>query len=107
MLAVVHELKRQNIASVFVSHRLDEVMEIAERVTVLRDGRNLGTYPVRELDRRRLGELITGQAFDSKIKPPFSGTATPALLVMRSGRIVGTYDPNRISEKQLREAIYA
>ena len=81
LLAVVHELKRQNIASVFVSHRLDEVMEIAERVTVLRDGRNLGTYPVRDLDRRRLGELITGQAFDSKIKPPFSGTATPALEV--------------------------
>ena len=57
---MVHELKRQKIASVFVSHRLDEVMDIAERVTVMRDGRNFGTYAVSELDRRRLGELITG-----------------------------------------------
>jgi simple sugar transport system ATP-binding protein len=44
LLATIHELKRQGIATVFVSHRLDEVMTIAERVTVLRDGRNLGTY---------------------------------------------------------------
>ena len=44
LLEVVHELKRQKIASVFVSHRLDEVMDIAERVTVMRDGRNFGTY---------------------------------------------------------------
>ena len=44
LLATIHELKRQGIATVFVSHRLDEVMTIAERVTVTRDGRNLGTY---------------------------------------------------------------
>ncbi|HET7239404.1 MAG TPA: sugar ABC transporter ATP-binding protein, partial [Terrimicrobiaceae bacterium] len=77
----VHELKRQNIASLFVSHRLDEVMDIAERVTVMRDGRNFGTYPVSELDRRRLGELITGQVFESSVKPPFSSEAAPVLEV--------------------------
>ena len=72
LLAVVHELKRQKIASLFVSHRLDEVMTIAERVTVMRDGRNFGTYSVSDLDRRRLGELITGHVFESSIKAPFS-----------------------------------
>jgi simple sugar transport system ATP-binding protein len=81
LLAVVHELKRQNIANLFVSHRLDEVMDIAERVTVMRDGRNFGTYPVSELDRRRLGELITGQVFESSVKAPFSSKDAPALEV--------------------------
>ncbi len=42
LVETIQELKRQDIATVFVSHRLDEVMTIAERVTVLRDGRNLG-----------------------------------------------------------------
>ena len=81
LLATIHELKRQGIATVFVSHRLDEVMTIAERVTVLRDGRNLGTYWVRDIDRRRLGELITGHVYESSIKAPFSGKAAPALEV--------------------------
>ena len=81
LLAIIHELKRQGIATVFVSHRLDEVMNIAERVTVLRDGRNLGTYWVRDLDRRRLGELITGHVFESSLKAPFSGKVEPMLEV--------------------------
>ncbi len=81
LLATIHELKRQGIATVFVSHRLDEVMTIAERVTVLRDGCNLGTYWVRELDRRRLGELITGHVFENALRPSFSGKGKPALEV--------------------------
>jgi simple sugar transport system ATP-binding protein len=81
LLAIIHELKRQGIATVFVSHRLDEVMNIAERVTVLRDGRNLGTYWVRDLDRRRLGELITGHVFESSLKAPFSSKVEPMLEV--------------------------
>ena len=81
LLAIIHELKRQGIATVFVSHRLDEVMTIAERVTVLRDGRNLGTYWVRDLDRSRLGELITGHVFESRLKAPFSSKVEPMLEV--------------------------
>jgi simple sugar transport system ATP-binding protein len=81
LLAIIHELKRQGIATVFVSHRLDEVMTIAERVTVLRDGRNLGTYWVRDLDRSRLGELITGHVFESSLKAPFSSKVEPMLEV--------------------------
>ena len=92
LLGVVHELKRQSIASLFVSHKLDEVMNIAERVTVLRDGRNLGTYPVGELDRRRLGELITGQVFNSSLKPPFTGGGdAPPVLEVRGLTVEGEY----------------
>src|SRR5258708_19977526 len=81
LLATIHELKRQGIATVFVSHRLGEVLTIAERVTVLRGGCNLGPYWVRELDRRRLGELITGHVFENALRPSFSGKGKPALEV--------------------------
>ena len=60
LLDITRELKRRGIAVVFVSHRLDEVLEIAERVTVLRDGRKLGTWEAPEMTPRRLGSLMTG-----------------------------------------------
>ena len=52
---------------VFVSHRLEEVIEIADRVTVMRDGRKVGTWPARELDVRRIGELMTGPRIDTVV----------------------------------------
>ena len=99
LLAVVHELKRQKIASLFVSHRLDEVMDIAERVTVMRDGRNFGTYAVSELDRRRLGELITGQSCSrAPSNHLYPVKAAPALEVR------GLSCPGSIRGYQLRTA---
>ena len=49
---------------VFVSHRLDEVIEIAERVTVLRDGKKVGEFPAREMTTMKLTALMTGKPFD-------------------------------------------
>ena len=69
----------------FVSHRLDEVVEIAERVTVLRDGRKVGTYPPAEVDSRRLAELMTGPAVEQKpITARDDCAATPLLEVTRA-----------------------
>ena len=64
LLATVRRLKEQGVSIVFVSHRLDEVVEIAERVTVLRDGRKVGTFPAAEIDDNRLAELMTGESLE-------------------------------------------
>ena len=47
---------------VFVSHRLDEVMDLADRVVVLRDGRVAADTPVRQLDHAELVRLVVGSA---------------------------------------------
>jgi simple sugar transport system ATP-binding protein len=67
LLRNVLRLKSLGVAVVFVSHRLLEVMEIAERVTVLRDGRKVGTYPASEVDDNRLAELMTGNWIEHTI----------------------------------------
>lgn len=64
LLSLTLELKRRNVAVVFVSHRLNEVLEIAERVTVLRNGEKSGTFDAKGMTDRRLVELMTGKAFD-------------------------------------------
>ncbi|URQ60898.1 sugar ABC transporter ATP-binding protein [Pantoea alhagi] len=63
LLRVVNELKAAGICVVFVSHRLDEVMEVADRISVMRDGKLVGTFPAPELNSHELAFLMTGQRF--------------------------------------------
>jgi simple sugar transport system ATP-binding protein len=68
LLGTVRRLKAQGVAIVFVSHRLEEVVEIAERVTVLRDGRKVGTFPASDIDDHRLAELMTGRTIEHAVR---------------------------------------
>jgi simple sugar transport system ATP-binding protein len=81
LLAIVARLKAQGIAVVFVSHRLDEVVEIAERVTVVRDGRKVGTWPVAEVDERRIASLMTGLDITASVVARDMRAAAPLLEV--------------------------
>jgi ABC-type sugar transport system ATPase subunit len=56
----VRDLVAQGVGVVFVSHRLDEVFELCDHVTVLRDGRRVESLPIRDLDQERLVELMVG-----------------------------------------------
>lgn len=64
LLAIVRRLSAEGIAVVFVSHRLAEVLEVCSRVTVLRDGQLVGTFPTKGMTQTRLTELMTGKTFD-------------------------------------------
>lgn len=61
LFALVRDLARTGVGMIYVSHRLEEIAALVDRVTVLRDGRLVGTYPARELDRAKVVSLITGQ----------------------------------------------
>jgi ribose transport system ATP-binding protein len=60
LFRIIDRLKRRGIAIVYITHRLEEVMAVADRVTVLRDGRLVGTRLTSELDVEALIELIVG-----------------------------------------------
>ena len=61
LLAVVQDMRAKGIATIFVSHKLNEVLQVADRVTVFRDGKKVGTYPSQELDDEKLTHLMTGK----------------------------------------------
>jgi len=63
---VLRKLKNQGISMIFISHRLNEVLEVADCLTVLRDGCNLGTYQKGALTEARLSELIVGRPVSDK-----------------------------------------
>jgi len=58
---VVNDLKSKGLGIVFVSHWLEEVFRIADRVTVLRDGRLVGTRPIGELDHDKVIRMMVGR----------------------------------------------
>jgi ribose transport system ATP-binding protein len=61
LFRVVRELRDQGVAIIYVSHRLDELYRICDRVTVLRDGRVVHTGPLADLNRLRLVSLMLGR----------------------------------------------
>lgn len=72
LFAIVKNLQSQGIAIIFVSHKMDEIEEIADRITVIRDGVKIGTYNKDEVDGKKLSEMISGRAINYKqdfVKP--------------------------------------
>ncbi len=67
LIDIVRNLSASGVAVVFVSHRLAEVLEISDRMTVLRDGALVGVFAVEGMTQSRVTELMTGRNFDSSV----------------------------------------
>ncbi len=91
LLKLVAELKAKGISIMFVSHRLNEVMEVADRVTVLRDGRKVGTYPAAEMNDAKLAALMTGKSFSYDLKE-IQVSALPVVLAVQNLTRLGEYE---------------
>jgi ABC-type sugar transport system ATPase subunit len=69
LFALVGNLRTEGVAIIFVSHRLQEVFALADRITVLRDGLTVGEARAAELDRATLIQLMVGRALE-ELEPP-------------------------------------
>jgi ribose transport system ATP-binding protein len=58
---IIKSLQKQGVAIIYISHRLDEIFQIADRVTVLRDGLHVGTRPIAEVSHRDLVRMMVGR----------------------------------------------
>jgi simple sugar transport system ATP-binding protein len=86
LFAVVTDLQSKGIATLFVSHKLDEVLQIAEQVTVLRDGKKVVTCPGKELDDQKLTMLMVGRKLEYTPYTPVLSDSRPLLEVRGLGR---------------------
>ena len=62
--------RERGVGVVYVSHRLPEVIEVADRITVLRDGRSQGTFEASTTGESALVDLIVGRPFEAAFPPP-------------------------------------
>jgi rhamnose transport system ATP-binding protein len=61
LFRVIRELRSQGVGVIYISHRLEELPEIADRVTVLRDGSTIGTHLIKDVNREELIQLMVGR----------------------------------------------
>ena len=109
--------RERGVGVVYVSHRLPEVLEIADRITVLRDGKNRGTFDARATTEHELVDLIVGRSFEAAF-PPSSATGAeqhevlvvdglqgqsfgPVTFTLESGEIVGVAGAEGNGQPQL------
>lgn len=80
LFETIREVVSQGVGVLFVSHRLGEVLQLADRVTVLREGVNQGTFAVGDLDERQLVSLILGRPLESMYADTAASPARDVVL---------------------------
>jgi ribose transport system ATP-binding protein len=80
----IRRLHDRGISVLYVTHLMDEVFEIAQRVTVLRDGRRISTVPIEELDHESLVELIVGHKVEAGAASLSTRSAADPVLSLQS-----------------------
>ena len=81
LFALMRDLKSQGIGIIYISHRLEEIFEIADTVTILRDGRQVAYCLVPELTRSRLIELMVGRVLMREFQRTQATTGSTLLEV--------------------------
>jgi len=64
LFALIQKLKQESALIIYISHRLDEVFQVADRITVLRDGEVMGTVNARETDQGQLIRMMVGRTLE-------------------------------------------
>ena len=95
LLEVVKELRAQGVGVIYISHRLGEVKEIADRAVVLRDGANAGELAREEIDHDRMVRMMVGRDIQSFYQHP-EGEKEPRYFVVESLR-TARYPGKRVS----------
>ena len=125
LFVTLKEMRTQGHALIFISHKLGEVQELSDRVTVMRDGRVIDTAPNVNMDRRKLARMMVGRdvVFQPERPPVQVGEVKlsirdvkakndqdlPSLegvsLEVRAGEIVGLAGVSGNGQRELAEAI--
>lgn len=100
LLSVIKDLSKQGVSIIYISHRLGEIKEIADRVVVLRDGKNAGSLQREEINHEAIVKLMVGRDIIRREKPPLETDQTSVIEVrdLRTKRF-----PNRTISFEVRK----
>ena len=82
LFSVVRDLRQSGVGIIYISHRLEEIFALADRVTVLRDGQSVGTHPLAGINEATLIRLMVGREV-THIYPPSESAPGEVALELR------------------------
>ncbi|HEY4588289.1 MAG TPA: ATP-binding cassette domain-containing protein [Thermoanaerobaculia bacterium] len=94
LLGLLADLRRKGVAAIYVSHRLDEVFAVADRITVLRDGRSVGTARRAETTPERVVSLMVGRELRQAF-PRLESRPGEVLLRLQGWSVADPQNPGR------------
>src|SRR5438876_2262591 len=76
---LIRSLRARGVSVIYISHRLEEIFSIADRVTVFRDGRHIATRPIGEVNREEIIRMMDGRVLQERIpkQPAAAGDVVP------------------------------
>jgi ABC-type sugar transport system ATPase subunit len=80
---VIKALKQQNVTIIYISHRLDEVFQIADRATVLRDGKVVGTVATKDTSKAHIISMMTGKRLQERERIPHAAVSNHKAELLR------------------------
>ena len=84
LFSIMRELKQQGVAMIFISHHMEEIFEVCDRITVLRDGQYVGMREVADTDVERLVEMMVGRKLEASFPAkPVRLPSSPIVLEAR------------------------
>ncbi|MEN3185240.1 MAG: sugar ABC transporter ATP-binding protein [Atribacterota bacterium] len=92
LFEIIRKLRERGVGIIYISHRLEEIFRIADRVTIMRDGEIRGTFSIGEVNRDRIVELMAGKLLVETIERKQKRGDTPVLLVENLTRKGRFYD---------------
>jgi len=87
LFSIIRKLKAEGIAIIYISHKMEEILEIADEVTIMRDGRVVGTYPSGELTTDLIINRMVGRDLTHRFPPREN---VPGEVVMRVEGLTST-----------------
>jgi ribose transport system ATP-binding protein len=72
LFKIIEQLKKEGISIIYISHRLKEVINVSDRISVLRDGKNAGTFERENFDEDEIIKLMIGKSLKTVGKPNYS-----------------------------------
>ena len=99
LMHILRQLREQGVSCIYITHKLKEIFEIANRVTVLRDGKSVGTFPINERSENELIAQMVGREL-TDFYPKSEKRIGEAALEVRN---LNAYHPDRPDRQFLRD----